>query len=837
VNAGSFTGGFVVVTRLAVVTVGFFVVGGAAVVLVVLVVVGATVVVTAAVVPEADESVTAWFDGPGSFAAQPVTASKTAATTTTVNDRARRSPMDVRIPFLVRSLDNSNELNLTAAPDHRTSATALTSTLFVLARAEGAPPSLVPYSGMRRTGWRGTVVVGTALFMVVAACSGDPAAVGPPSTGGGTPNGSTASGTQVMSVATTRLPLRPAGAAVRLVGFESCDALLADLKAQGTASLGPSGLNSKPSAGGAQSSSSDTLPTTDGRPEVSLTNTQEKEVDEPDAVKTDGVRIFVLSTRLLGSTEQPTIVTLDVTGADPKHTSTVELPPEVRPESLLLAGDRLLVFGASGNAPPPPGEERDPNRPSGVLPSRYATTTTPGTPPAPVQTGRNAAEALLYDVSGRDPRLISQLSVAGHNVSARMIQGRVYLAISGNSINERFVTSRAQRSAAGAQELNQRLLDSSIIDDWIPLARVSDAGAAPVVQRVVPCHRITRPDNTRSFNVLSLLAFDLAGTTSLGTADATGLLTSSNLMYASPSTLVLKSAWSDAVVSATDPDRDADSLHVFGLAPGNPPAYQGSALIDGSVSDPFQISEWQGALRVASRKGSYVNGQYVSSTSLVTFTLDADGPHPAGRIDMIGTDETLTAVRFVGPLGYLATARNVDPLHVVDLRDPAHPAITGELKIPGTSQYLHPIDDTLLLGIGSIWEPSSDTGASGRNRFDAVLFDVTDPTKPTEIQRTTLDNVASESQWDHHAFVWWPKTQTALFPLSRSTYNLQPLTAMAKLEARREGMTMTATPPIAGWSYDTRAVIIGDTLHMLVRTGVITANLDTMAVTSRIAFG
>ncbi|MCA9697547.1 MAG: beta-propeller domain-containing protein, partial [Myxococcales bacterium] len=40
------------------------------------------------------------------------------------------------------------------------------------------------------------------------------------------------------------------------------------------------------------------------------------------------------------------------------------------------------------------------------------------------------------------------------------------------------------------------------------------------------------------------------------------------------------------------------------------------------------------------------------------------------------------------------------PLFVIDLADPNAPAVLGELKIPGFSTYMHPMDDDYLLTMG-----------------------------------------------------------------------------------------------------------------------------------------
>ena len=39
-------------------------------------------------------------------------------------------------------------------------------------------------------------------------------------------------------------------------------------------------------------------------------------------------------------------------------------------------------------------------------------------------------------------------------------------------------------------------------------------------------------------------------------------------------------------------------------------------------------------------------------------------------------------------------------LFVIDLSNPKNPKVLGKLKIPGYSDYLHPIDENHIIGIG-----------------------------------------------------------------------------------------------------------------------------------------
>ena len=79
--------------------------------------------------------------------------------------------------------------------------------------------------------------------------------------------------------------------------------------------------------------------------------------------------------------------------------------------------------------------------------------------------------------------------------------------------------------------------------------------------------------------------------------------------------------------------------------------------------------------------------------------------------------ERVYAVRFMGPRLYVVTFRQVDPLFVIDVSVPAAPVLLGELKIPGYSDYLHPLNATHLIGIGK------DATEEGRVRGLVVMAD------------------------------------------------------------------------------------------------------------------
>jgi uncharacterized secreted protein with C-terminal beta-propeller domain len=134
---------------------------------------------------------------------------------------------------------------------------------------------------------------------------------------------------------------------------------------------------------------------------------------------------------------------------------------------------------------------------------------------------------------------------------------------------------------------------------------------------------------------------------------------------------------------------------------------------------------------------------------------------PVGKVAGLGKDEQIYAVRFLGPVGYVVTFRQVDPLYVVDLRDPRRPKVTGELKITGYSAYLHPAGPGRLIGVGQ------EANRQGQRLGTQVsLFDVSDPAAPGRLAQYHVRYGDSAAEYDPHAFLYWPKTGLLVVPVT-----------------------------------------------------------------------
>jgi uncharacterized secreted protein with C-terminal beta-propeller domain len=140
-----------------------------------------------------------------------------------------------------------------------------------------------------------------------------------------------------------------------------------------------------------------------------------------------------------------------------------------------------------------------------------------------------------------------------------------------------------------------------------------------------------------------------------------------------------------------------------------------------------------------------------------------------GAVDRLAPGERIYSARFVGDRAYVSTFRQIDPFFVIDLSEPSAPRVEGELKVPGFSSYLQPLDDTHVLGIGRDVDP--DTGRV--LGVQVSLFDVSNPTTPVRAAVHTFPGDGweswSEALFDHRAVSWFPERGILALPGARFT--------------------------------------------------------------------
>ena len=114
------------------------------------------------------------------------------------------------------------------------------------------------------------------------------------------------------------------------------------------------------------------------------------------------------------------------------------------------------------------------------------------------------------------------------------------------------------------------------------------------------------------------------------------------------------------------------------------------------MADRWAMDEYDGVLRLALGP-TQATGNF---NSVVTLERLGDELVEIGRVDKLGVDEQIESVRWFEALAIVVTFRQVDPLYAIDLSDQDDPRLMGHLKIPGFSEYLHPLGERRLVGIG-----------------------------------------------------------------------------------------------------------------------------------------
>lgn len=141
------------------------------------------------------------------------------------------------------------------------------------------------------------------------------------------------------------------------------------------------------------------------------------------------------------------------------------------------------------------------------------------------------------------------------------------------------------------------------------------------------------------------------------------------------------------------------------------------------------------------------------------FVVDLDRLDVVGAVTGLAPGERVFAARLVKNVFFLVTARDVDPLFAVDVSTPENPVVLGYLKLPGFSEYLHPLPGDRLLGIGSEWWGD----------LKISLFDVSNPADMIEIAKIVVAPGWSPALQSHHAVTVYLERNLVFIPYSTAS--------------------------------------------------------------------
>ncbi len=512
-----------------------------------------------------------------------------------------------------------------------------------------------------------------------------------------------------------------------------------------------------------------------GASDYSTTNIQVAGVDEADFIKNDGQYIYIVKDNKL-------IIVNAFPAEDLSIVSETTLPGNA--ENLFLNGDKVVVFV---------NEERE-NKLGRIIPSYY---------PSP------RIGIITFDVSDRiKPILTREVYYDGQYQNSRMVGEYVYALI-----NQPF-----------------RYYNDDI---YLPYVSMKEDGkeVRQTIDKMSPLYYFDSPSESYQFTtVVALNAVDdeeeiTSRAYMLGSGSS--IYMSEENLYVTyqhyPSTLETKDLYSEAlkdlllenVVSGirggdysaleeyanTMSEEEMEEIgkkiegrlqalqqklqerqqqtiiHKINLM-NDEIEYIGSGRVSGRILNQYSMDEFQGNFRIATTvDGIWTNkGQTKSKNNLYILDKNLES---LGKIEGIAPGESIYSARFMGKRAYMVTFKRVDPLFVIDVSDPSNPEILGKLKIPGYSNYLHPYDETHLIGIGKEVDESID--ADKVHDDDAVyytavqgikiaLFDVTDVNNPKEQSKLVLGDRGSDSPVlnDAKALLFDKKRNMLVLPVTLS---------------------------------------------------------------------
>jgi len=271
-------------------------------------------------------------------------------------------------------------------------------------------------------------------------------------------------------------------------------------------------------------------------------------------------------------------------------------------------------------------------------------------------------------------------------------------------------------------------------------------------------------------NYLITLGVDLNNLDS-SKIDVNAYLGSGNNMYVSKENMYISEDKYKYNIYALDEKFNNDvtsSIFKFKLEDGRI-IYSTKGEVPGKILNQFSMDEHNGNFRIATTKGESPWGNESKSTSNV-YVLD-ENLKLLGSTKDLAPGERIYSVRFMGDKVYVVTFRQVDPFYVIDLKEPNNPKVLGYLKIPGYSSYLHPYDENHIIGIGM--DTSDVNGRVTNEGVKIAMFDVTDYSNPIELDKVIIGEKGSHTDilHDHKALLFSKEKNILSFPVYASSYD------------------------------------------------------------------
>lgn len=249
--------------------------------------------------------------------------------------------------------------------------------------------------------------------------------------------------------------------------------------------------------------------------------------------------------------------------------------------------------------------------------------------------------------------------------------------------------------------------------------------------------------------------------------------------------------------------------------------FRASNQINGFTLNQFSYDEYEGVLRVATTDYIYHENGFEITNQL--YLLDATDEYLT-EISMLGglgkPGERIYAVRMHEGIGYVVTFVQTDPLYKLDLSDPENPEILGEHYEDGVSDYLHLINEELMVGVGR--EAKEQNGWVNFVGVKVALYDTSDDT-PILLRSLFVEGEYSYSPvtYDHKQFVEYQWNDDFLFaiPVYQYAYGWGEYYLSIFLYQVTEDRDLIEVKEMRvnqdGYGYYVKALFIGDYIYTI----------------------
>ncbi len=514
--------------------------------------------------------------------------------------------------------------------------------------------------------------------------------------------------------------------------------------------------------------------------DYSSTNIQVEGVDEADTVKTDGDYLYVLGNN-----------TVYILSANPQDARVVAKIPfsNAYLSGIYLSqnGDKLAVLGNQ------------------YVPISY-TYEDKAVPPLAADTdimiypywNYQSAFVYVYDVSNKaSPALARNFTMSGSYFNSRMIGDYVYALITESAyvLNNSVVVPRVYSGAEATEIAPDRIYynNASRINGYdyytygyttfISLNILNDAqapGNMTIMTDGAGAVYVSQNNIYVTYPVYEWQDLTVPPTGTVGVTPNKAVTSDVSILPVEPS---MPSVW-------RVPSQQKTAIYRVSIS-GDTLTFAAKGNVTGNVINQYAMDEYNGYFRVATNSYSYDYSTGVATQQSSVHVLNMN-LETVGKLEGLGLNENFHAARFMGNRCYLVTFLKTDPLFVIDLSQPSNPRVLGELIIPGYSDYLHPYDETHLIGLGKDAVPTEENFAWYQG-LKLSLFDVTDVNNPREMSKFLIGDRGTDSPalYDPKAFLFDKSHNLLVLPV-----NLYLINDAAQLPETPKPDTSPSTLPV-----------------------------------------